>query len=181
MSCLIIAACLMTLLERNANITDVDFIQGCILFGARKGHYSFDPENPVLVQWMKKEIRSIITNKMLIDGRQASAFVFLIRNRRIATMILSQAAPGSHSLEIYALSVIREFQNKGYGSEIINSLLEHFPDIEICARCTPSSVKMYNLLLRKGFRFDGIDNDFRVLTRQPVNSINSFAPMYSTQ
>jgi len=171
----------MTLLERNANITDIDFIQGCILFGARKGHYSFDPENPVLVQWMKKEIRSIVTNKMLVDGRQASAFVFLFSNKRIATMILSQAAPGSHSLEIYALSVIREFQNKGYGSWIINNLIEHYPDVEICARCTPSSVKMYKLLLNKGFRLNGIDDDFRVLTREPVNRIHSLAPMYSMQ
>jgi hypothetical protein len=171
----------MTQLERSANITDLDFIQGCILFGARKGHYSFDPENPVLVHWMKKEIRSVVTSRMLLDGRQASASVFLTGHKRIATMILSQAAPGSHSLEIYALSVIREFQHKGFGSRIIKNLLEHYPDVEIFARCTPSSVTMYNLLLRKGFRFNCMDNDFRVLTREPVSSISRVAPVYSAQ
>ena len=169
----------MTLLERSANITDLDFIQGCILFGARKGHYSFDPENTVLVQWMKKEIRSVVTSRMLLDGRQASASVFLIGNKRIATMILSQAAPGSHSLEIYALSVIRQFQNKGHGSWIINNLLEHYPDVEIFARCTSSSVKMCNLLLSKGFRFNCMDNDFRVLSKEPVYRFSRVAPVYS--
>lgn len=127
---------------------------------------------------MKKELRSLVTSRMLLDGRQASASVFLTGHKRIATMIISEAAPGSHILEIYALSVIRDFQNKGYGSEIINRLLEHYPDVAIFARCTSSSVKMYNLLLSKGFRLNGMDNDFRVLAREPVNSL---MPLYSTQ
>jgi len=60
--------------------------------------YSFDPENPTLAQWMKKELLSLVTSRMLLDGRQASASVFLTGHKRIATMIISEAAPGSHSL-----------------------------------------------------------------------------------
>ena len=162
----ILLQCLMKLEQRLANITDLDFINGCILNGARKGHYSFNAENPAMVAAMKKEIRSVITAQVLLDQRYAQASVFTLNGKRIAILILSEAAPGMADLEIYALSVAKKNHNRGYGSQLLDTVLSRHSHSDIYARCSLVSEKMQVMLERRGFRFYGMDRDFRVLLRE---------------
>jgi RimJ/RimL family protein N-acetyltransferase len=154
--------------ERIANITDLDFVIGCILYGARKGHYSFNADNPVMVAAMKKEIKSLITAQTLLDQRYAQATVFRVNGERIATLILCEAAPGQAGMEIYAMSIVKKYQNRGYGGQILDAVLGRLVHADVYARCSMASEKMNILLDHRGFRLYGMDRDFRVLLKEAV-------------
>jgi len=168
------------LVERTANITDLNFIYGCILYGARKGHYSFDAENPEVVTAMKKEIQSVVSRGLLSDNRYALASVFLVDNKRIATMILCEAAPDESRYEIYALSVAKQFQHKGYGSQILDSTLSRLLYVDVYARCAPSSDAMKKLLTCRGFKLHAIDNGYGVLKRDAIDRSELGGHIYSS-
>jgi GNAT superfamily N-acetyltransferase len=160
----------MKLEERLANISDLDFINGCILYGARKGHYAFNAENPAVVAAMKTEIKSVIMAQALLDQRYAQATVFTLNGKRIATLIVSEAAPGQVGVEIYAMSVVKKFQNRGYGSQLLDGMLGRFAHNDVYARCSLVSEKMHALLESRGFRLYAIDRDHRVLLKEAVES-----------
>lgn len=160
---------LMKLEERVANITDLDFINGCILYGARKGHYSFNAENPEVVASMKKEIKSVIIDQTLLDQRHAQATVFTLDGKRIATLIVCEVAPNVTAMEIYAMSVVKKYQNKGYGSQILETVLHRLTHTDIYARCTLASEKMNVLLESNGFSFYKMDRGYRVLFKEAVD------------
>jgi RimJ/RimL family protein N-acetyltransferase len=164
--------------ERIANITDVDFINSCILYGARKGHYAFNAGNPDVVKSMKKEIQSVISRQTLLDQRYAQATVFMLDGKRIATLILSEALPNSSSLEIYAFSVAKKYQGKGYGSQILESVLNRLLYINVYARCSSASEKMVKLLESRSFRVDSMDDVYRVLLRDAVDRADIAEPLY---
>ncbi|MDH5387644.1 MAG: GNAT family N-acetyltransferase [Gammaproteobacteria bacterium] len=151
--------------QRTANITDLSFIYSCLLYGARKGHYSFNAENPEVVRQMKQEIQYVISHQRLLDRRYALASVYTLQNKRIAISIMSAAFLNDDSSEIYAVSVARQFQNRGYGSYIIDDLLSRYQHSEIYARCSPTSEKMNELLEKRGFRLHSTDMDYKVLIR----------------
>ena len=151
--------------KRRADATDIDFICGCILFGARKGHYAFNAENPFHVSCLRNEIHSIVSSELLLDQRRATASVYMLDSVRIATLITSEAGAGSRCLEIYALSILKKYQNQGYGSLILDDLINDYPYTDIYARCSPASDGMYKLLSNRGFHFLGTDRDHRVLRR----------------
>jgi len=160
----------MKLEERLANLTDLDFINGCILYGARKGHYSFNAENPAVIAAMKKEIKSVITMQALLDQRYAQATVFTVNGKRIATLIVSEATPGQTGVEIYAMSVVKKYQNRGVGSQLLDGVLSRFVHSDVYARCSTASEKMVALLESRGFRLYEMDRDHRVLLKEAVES-----------
>ena len=71
--------------------------------------------------------RAVIARGSLLDQRRASASVYSLNSKRIAALITSEAEPGSGCVEIYALSVVKKYQNQGYGSLILNDLINHYP------------------------------------------------------
>jgi RimJ/RimL family protein N-acetyltransferase len=164
--------------ERIANNTDLDFIYSCILYGARKGHYAFNAENPEVVKSMKREIQSVISQRTLLDQRDAQATVFTLGDKRIATLILSEAAPDNDSLEIYAFSVAKKYQGKGYGRQILEAVLDRLLYTDVYARCSSASEKMVKLLESRSFRIDSMDQDYRVLIRNAVEKVALVAPVY---
>jgi RimJ/RimL family protein N-acetyltransferase len=164
--------------ERIANITDLDFIYSCILYGARKGHYAFNAENPDVVNSMKKEIRSVISQQALLDRRDAQATVYLLDGKLIATLILSQAAPDNDSLEIYAFSVAKKYQGRGFGRQILEAVLDRLLYTDVYARCSSSSEKMVKLLESRSFRLDSVDQGHRVMLRNAVEKVSLAAPLY---
>jgi len=161
----------MSLVESTANITDLNFIYSCMLYGARKGHYSFDAENPEMVGWMKKEIQCVVARQILLDQRHAVASVFKFRNKRIATLIMSEAFLNSNSIEIYALSVEKKYQGQGHGRTILDDVLDRHQHTDIYARCSPASEKMTGLLKNRNFILHSIEGEFNVL----VKSANDFS------
>lgn len=161
----------MTLAEKTATSSDLSFMYSCMLYGAKKGHYSFNPENPKIVKWMRQEMQSVVIENRLIDKRRASAFVYRLSNKRVALLILCEAAINADSYELYALSVSKKYQGLGYGGQIIDGLLEQFPNIDIYARCSPASEKMANLLLRRNFIFYSFDGPYKILKHSAETGI----------
>lgn len=53
---------------------DVGFIASCLLYGARKGHYSFNANSDRLVSFMQQEIQSIISQKKIAGYASCSCF-----------------------------------------------------------------------------------------------------------
>jgi len=164
--------------ERVANLTDLHFICSCILYGARKGHYSIDVENQAIVKCMKKEIQSVISNLKLLDNRQAQATIYLVDNIRVALVIISEASPGDSCYELYAMSVIKSHQNKGYGTQILDIVLDRFLYLDICARCLPASNRMSRLLMQRGFEFHEKDKDCMVMLRTAIDDPGLVDPVY---
>ena len=164
--------------ERIANITDLHFICGCILYGGRKGHYSIDVENPAIVNSMKKEMLSVINSQRLLDTRHAQATIYSVDGKRIAMVIISEASPGDSCYELYAMSVMKSHQNKGYGLQILDSVLNRFVYLDICARCLPASDRMRHLLSKRGFEFHSIDQGYTVLLRTAVRDHALATPVY---
>jgi len=127
---------------------------------------------------MKKEIQSVISNQKLIDNRQAQATIYLIDNIRVAFVIISEASPGDSCYELYAMSVIKSHQNKGYGSQIIDRVLDRFLYLSICARCLPASNRMSRLLIQHGFEFHSKDKDCMVMLRTAIDAPGLVEPVY---
>jgi GNAT superfamily N-acetyltransferase len=177
--CKITIVAISTVLEeRIANISDLHFICGCILYGARKDHYSIDADNKAVVNCMRKEMLSVIDNQELLDGRHAQATIFSVDNRRIAVVIISEASAGDSIYEIYAMSVISCYQGKGFGAQILDVVLSRFLYLDICARCLPASYKMSRLLERRGFEYHSMDKGFKVLLRTAVADYQLAGPAY---
>ena len=168
----------MPLVKRLANITDLNFIHGCILYGARKGHYSFDADDPALVACMKQEIQAVVTGQRLLDQRRAQASVYTLDNKRIATLIMSEAAGQNSGFEIYAMSVIKKYQHQGYGSQIMDQLLNQYQQANLYARCSPLSEKMNQLLESRGFRLLAMDDDYRILYKAALDTVDRIEPVY---
>ncbi|MCW8935607.1 MAG: GNAT family N-acetyltransferase [Gammaproteobacteria bacterium] len=156
------------LVERKANITDLGFINGCVLYGARKGHYSFDAENQKIVTLMKQEIQSVVLRNELLDKRRAFASIFTLNNKRIGLLILSEDCLNGDGIELYAMSILKKHQNKGYASQLLNNMLNYYVHENIYARCSLNSEKMAQLLYRRGFRLDSIDGEYNVLIRDAI-------------
>ena len=165
------AASSRLLARRKANAADLDFICGVIVAGARKGHYAFNAEHSLHVRCMKEEMQSIVARGSLLDRRRGTATVYSLNNRRVAVLITSEAEPGGGCLEIYALSVARKYQRRGYGSLILDDLINRCPNTDIYARCSTVSRRMYGLLADRCFELIGTDGDFRVLKRNGVPSL----------
>ncbi|MDH5765339.1 MAG: GNAT family N-acetyltransferase [Gammaproteobacteria bacterium] len=168
----------MLLVQRLANITDLDFIYSCILYGSRKGHFSFDVGNSFMVNCMKREMQSVVHDQQLLDQRQAQASIFFTQGKRIATLIMSEVAGEQSAYEIYAIVVARKFQHQGYGGQIIDEVLSHYPQSDIYARCAPGSDQIVRLLDRRGFRLSSIDDDYRVFIRESAHYSDITEPMY---
>jgi len=157
------------LVERKANITDLGFINGCVLYGARKGHYSVNADNPQIVTLMKKEIKDVVVRNKLLDKRHAGAWIFTLNSKRIGLLILSDACLERSGKEIYAMSIAKKHQNQGYGSQLLDNLLNNYVYEDIYARCSLASQKMTQLLYRRGFRLDFMDNGYSVLIRDGID------------
>ena len=89
----------------------------------------------------------------------------LLKMCSIAMVIISEASPGDSCYEIYAMSVIKSHQSKGYGFQILDSVLNRFVYLDICARCLPASGRMCHLLSKRGFEFHSMDKAYTVLLR----------------
>lgn len=166
------------LVERKANITDLGFINGCIIYGARKGHYAFNAENPEIVTLMKKEMQAVVVRNELLDKRRAVASIFTLNNKRIGLLILSDAFLDGSGIEIYAMSIANKHQRQGYGSQLIDNLLNYYVYQDIYARCSPTSQKMAQLLFSRGFRLDMKNEDYKVLMREGMDSSDFGKPLY---
>jgi len=148
------------LVERVANITDNSFINSCVLYGARKGHYSFNAENPEMVAAMKAEIHSVLSSGLLSDQRRAMASIFTMDGIRIGMLIMCEVAPNTMGYEIYAMSVAKKHQHKGYGGLILDRVMQLFLYDEVHARCLPVSMAMKKLLTSRGFVLHSEDGEY---------------------
>lgn len=154
------------LIERNANYTDFDFIYSTLLNGARHGHYAVNVDSEAMLQSLKDEIHSITRQRCLLDGRFATASIFSRQNQRIAVLITSQAMDDPRGFEIYALSVAKKYRDMGYGSAVLDLLMNRLYRADITARCSEQSVKMQRMLEMRGFKPLLNDQGFTLLKRQ---------------
>ncbi len=172
------AKMLPMLTERQANFTDFDFIHGGLLYGARKGHYAVNTESKAMLSCLKQEVRSVITQNCLLDGRSALARVFLEGNCRVANLITCEHEVGSQAFEIYALTVAKKYQGQGFGSQVLDAAMVALSSVVVYARCSVASGKMLSMLEKRGFRVNTTDNDFTVLVRH-TPQVNDFEkPLY---
>jgi len=171
----------MRLEKHTANISDLAFIYRCILSGARKGHYSFNAENAAVVKQMKKEIQSVIGRQLLLDNRRAQASIYTLDGKRIAVLIMSDASLNHDGVELYAISVIKQYQNCGYGNLILDEMLNRHLNFDIYARCTQASEKMKHLLQKRNFRLLSTDNEHEVLLRDTTNDYIYSEQIYLAQ
>ena len=158
--------------SRRANISDHNFLCSCILYGARKGHYSFNADNPEMVSMMRREIQSVITCQRLLDCRPAEARVYTQNNTRVGLLIMCDHISSSSAHEIYALSVAKKYQHHGYGSQILDGLLHRYVYENLYARCFSASMAMSKLLMSKGFHVESLESEFKNFVRESVDSLD---------
>lgn len=165
------------LVERVANITDLSFINNCILHGARKGHYSFNAEKPEMVAAMKREMQSVLTDGLLSDQRRAMASIFTLGNTRVGMLIMCEVAPNAMGYEIYALSVAKKHQRKGYGGQILDHVIKHFLYDDVYVGCLPVSETMKKLLKSRGFVFHADDGEYEIYIKDGFNCCDVAEPL----
>lgn len=165
------------LVERMANMADNSFMNSCILYGARKGHYAFDAENTEVVRAMKMEMQSVISNGLLADNRHATASVYTLQNSRVGVSIICEALPGSMAVEIYALSVANRFQRSGFGGQMLDHVLRNYLYHDVIARCLPLSETMKQLLIRRGFVLHRAEGDFETYIKHGFDCCDAVQPM----
>jgi len=103
---------------------------------------------------MNKEIQAVAVRNELFDKRHALASIFTLINKCIGVLILSDACLDGRGIEIYAMSIVKKYQNQGYGSQLLGHLLNYAVYEDIYARCSPTSHKMRQLLFSRGFKLD---------------------------
>jgi hypothetical protein len=167
------------LTEHVANQSDLGFMHSCILYGARKGHYAFNADNPEVVQRMKSETQEVISNGKLADGRHATASIFTLGNSRVGMVIICEAAPYAMASEIYALSVVKLYQHRGYGGRILDNVLEQHLYHDVYSRCLPASAAMKKLLVGKGFVFYTREGDFETYVKDGIDCNAAATTMFS--
>jgi GNAT superfamily N-acetyltransferase len=165
------------LVERVANLTDLGFINSCILYGARKGHYSFDAENPRMVAAMKREVQSVLSGGPLLDTRNAMTTIFTMQDVRVGMLIMCELAPNATGYEIYALSVAKNHQGKGYGCQILDSIKNRYLYDDVHARCLPVSEKMKKLLKSRGFVYLNEDGEYETYVKYGFNCHDMAEPL----
>lgn len=160
--------------EREANFTDFDFIHSGLLYGARKGHYAVNVDSAAMLNCLKQEIRSAITRNRLLDGRSAFASVFVVNNTRVASLIICEYEAGNQAFEVYALTVAKKYQARGYGSQVLDAAMAKLCRHEVYARCSLASEKMQGMLEKRGFRVNTTGNGFTLLRRSmpDVNDVD---------
>lgn len=168
----------MVLRVRSADYTDFDFIHGCLLYGARKGHYSVNITSEAALNCLKLEIDSVIQKQCLLDGRHAIAWIYELAGKRVATLILCDQEDGYPAYEIYALSVARKFQGRGYGNQALDYLMNQLPQAQLVARCSAQSSKLQHMLEKRGFRVNNTFNGFNILVRETLHLSDLSVPTY---
>lgn len=134
-----------------AALPDTDFIFSLIIAGARKGHFStqFSSDKAAL----RRHLGAVIGY-----GRQgenqvhSQAMVTWLDDKRIGVTIVTATEKSDNSIEIGAIAIKREFQGMGYGAILLDALLARLlPHGAIYVRCFPSSEKLFQMLIRRGF------------------------------
>lgn len=141
----------MTLKAVQAEAGDFDFMRKELILGARKRHFNFPVLDPAGLRSLEDNIRSAIEHHRFCSGLLAVPILFMHKQSRVGMVIMTEVSPGQGGNEIHIVFVTDKHRGKGYGSQMVDSILASRQGVDVYARCAPASQRMYEMLQRRGF------------------------------
>lgn len=141
-------------MHRNANINDLGFIYELIMDGAKHGYFNRKfQEIPAAANGLRLELTSILTSQVRPNGLRAYGVIYEYQNEPIGFVLMS-AGEENKGNELWMAAIHPDFRGKGHGKKMIQGILEQFKrrNLMLFARCAPESERMFQLLLKNGFR-----------------------------
>lgn len=161
----------MRFLLSPARHKDVDFILSLIMNGARKGHFNLQAISDKGL--MRSDLLSIINSGLDRNMLASVAYVAWNDGKRVGMASMTATTKPDGGFELGAIAVKPPDQNKGFGSLILETLLQEWlPKKTIYARCYPKSEKLFLMLQKKGFEFLDFSGEDRILRHEKVNGID---------
>jgi GNAT superfamily N-acetyltransferase len=161
----------MSFLLSPARHKDVDFILSLIMNGARKGHFNLQAISDKGL--MRSDLLSIINSGLDRNMLASVAYVAWNDGKRVGMASMTATTKPDGGFELGAIAVKPSDQNKGFGSLILETLLQKWLlKKTIYARCYPKSEKLFLMLQKKGFEFLGFSGEDRILRHEKVNGID---------
>jgi ribosomal protein S18 acetylase RimI-like enzyme len=141
---------------KNAEISELDFINQEILSGAAKGHFSEFFLTPEGGKGLRLNLASIINAKRRLDSAQPAYGIIYHRQGKPVGFIINSSIQGNTGTEIWMMGVSEKYQGQGHGTTMLNEILGHFEGYNgvVMARCHPASEKMYQMFINRGFKHE---------------------------
>lgn len=141
-------------MHHNASIANLDLIYELIMDGAKHGYFNREFQKlPAAANGLRLELTSILENRLRPNGLPAYGIVYEHEDRVIGFVLMS-AGEGNIGNELWMAAIHPDFREKGHGRKMVQGVLEQFKGrkLMLFARCAPESKRMYQLLLKNGFR-----------------------------
>ena len=132
---------------------DYDFIRKEVIRGAKKRHFDFSIRDPADLRFVEESLRLAISHGYFSSGLRVLPIVFMKNHSRVGMVMMAELSPGKGGNEIHLVCVDPKHQGRGYASQMLDFVLAQRLDLDVYARCTPASQHMYEMLVRRGFRY----------------------------
>ena len=155
---------------------DYDFIRKEVLSGIRQKHFLIPLKTQEDIRSVEEDIRMAILQHCFASGLRVLPLIFRKNHRRVGMVLMSEVSPGKGGNELHLMTVVKKHRGKGYGSNMLDLILEGRQEVDVFARCAPASSKMYEMLKKRGFEFQYASEDgFRVLMRARLNILSEIS------
>lgn len=141
----------MTISLTKSTNRDFGFVFSLLMNGARNGH--FEPKINAKKELYRSYISEAIARETDQRGYPAHVLVAHENKDRIGAAIITTAVgTPDEGVELTMIAVRNEHRQKGFGSSILDGLLDHYlPRASVYVRCLPASEKLHQMLLRRDF------------------------------
>ena len=98
------------------------------------------------------ELRSVLVNRVRLNGLQSYALIWEQKKKAVGFVIMS-AGPDNRGNELWMAAVSPEHRGIGEGKKMILEILKQFKGRNriLMARCAPESQAMFHILTTNGF------------------------------
>tara|TARA_B110000503_G_C7109932_1_gene397612 strand:- start:770 stop:1267 length:498 start_codon:yes stop_codon:yes gene_type:complete len=165
----------MSLKWVKASSKDLGFIFSLALNGARKGH--FEPQILLEKEAYRHYLICSIQKECDPRGFPTKAFVIYLNDLRVGAAVITTAiGTPDVGVEVAMIAIKHEFQGRGYGTQAVNEILEHYlPLGSVYARCLPASARLHQMLIKRNFFNVGQSGASSILRREPAALLSMLA------
>jgi GNAT superfamily N-acetyltransferase len=155
---------------RPGNPRDQGFVCSRLLNGSRNGHFHIDVDNKQKMQTFRAQVGRALQSTQTNPHSVRSIYIAESAAQRIGIAIVDFIDPYGFNREIHAMSILPEYQGRGYGSALLDQLLEKLQICGIYVRCGAASETMYQMLLHRCFRYlRTTEGGYRVVKRETLD------------
>lgn len=164
-----------------ADIGDVEFMALEILNASAGQHFSGYILRDGKEKLVRRDLHSIITTgQRLNEALRAQPMVLEQHGVPVGFAIISEMFAGQGGHELYVFCIAKQHAGKGHGRYLLDYINRTWSRVDLYCRCAPSSNRMFEMLLHRGFEhIKSTDDGYRILRRN--KNLLNFSMMSSSE